>query len=545
MTEIKKELSITFINKNLYLDLMNYDNLNNARKVIKGDNSHKCIKVGIRSISKTSISLSVSNTSNQVLWGGLLTIVLSIPFTQFTKRQKQVKNKPAERKTAVQDTLFLKINEPLDKKTSYDITLRFSQDNKSIPIVKISEVRYCFYTDCSSKKIEYRIITDYLDTHKSKDLTVNKRYYISVNSLNKLSQRIVSSKWITIPQLSFYEQYPLIDGKLKNISPNNIWDVVVVLEFTTISKQSCCKKITVQASIPPGETKSFQINSNHHFISFKLLSLCYKSIINNKCWEYSFDAKTYTAGFKFFDSRLNKFIPINDFLVLYSKLEPKLLDNDITRNQTIKSKEKEDTAQRNEKNDKRANKLDSKKNASILNDLDSSSRLTPIDEIQILDSSHNHVSLKHPVRDERVSLKIWNSNIQSVTIPYSAHYCEKCNKYFDFSESFRIQMKQSGVPIQAVTTSLVTFTGLKWHPNIEELQNEHIMHYFGYRVGITHGISDNQRHRIIRHLIEEKILTRSQIKNHLEFLIRYSGKRSNMQYAVADWENDIQYLNEH
>ena len=39
-------------------------------------------------------------------------------------------------------------------------------------------------------------------------------------------------------------------------------------------------------------------------------------------------------------------------------------------------------------------------------------------------------------------------------------------------------------------------------------------------------------------------MTIAQIKNYLEFFINNLGKKSNMENAKKDWENDLAYLNE-
>ena len=40
-------------------------------------------------------------------------------------------------------------------------------------------------------------------------------------------------------------------------------------------------------------------------------------------------------------------------------------------------------------------------------------------------------------------------------------------------------------------------------------------------------------------------MTASEIKSHLQFNIRYIGNKSNMENAVGDWKNDIDYVNDY
>lgn len=77
-----------------------------------------------------------------------------------------------------------------------------------------------------------------------------------------------------------------------------------------------------------------------------------------------------------------------------------------------------------------------------------------------------------------------------------------------------------------------------------ELNKHSKLSLLGYFVG-QKGKSKMERQRIIHFVIDNNIMTTSQIKKHLSYLIRYHGKKAHMNQAVEDWKEDIDFVNEY
>lgn len=66
---------------------------------------------------------------------------------------------------------------------------------------------------------------------------------------------------------------------------------------------------------------------------------------------------------------------------------------------------------------------------------------------------------------------------------------------------------------------------------------------YGYKAGV-HGLSETQRHRILRYVIDNKIMRGHEIIKHLQGLIFMRNQQYNKDFSVSieDWENDIIFV---
>lgn len=137
-----------------------------------------------------------------------------------------------------------------------------------------------------------------------------------------------------------------------------------------------------------------------------------------------------------------------------------------------------------------------------------------------------------------------SSQIQILSL--KAHKCMDCNRIFDFHESFLQQLKYVGLRLEDVKIQF-DINGEKHDNRIEGNQftafkPESFLHTLGYRVG-NYGQSESVRHDLLYRIVQLKAMSISEIKNCLSQNIRLFSKREEYQTAVADWKNDIQYMN--
>lgn len=76
------------------------------------------------------------------------------------------------------------------------------------------------------------------------------------------------------------------------------------------------------------------------------------------------------------------------------------------------------------------------------------------------------------------------------------------------------------------------------------LAQESVLMQFGYSVSQTEGLSETRRQKILSVLVDNNILSKSEIISYLDFFI---SQRQNDKYAIAvsKWTNDRNYIREY
>lgn len=166
-------------------------------------------------------------------------------------------------------------------------------------------------------------------------------------------------------------------------------------------------------------------------------------------------------------------------------------------------------------------------------------------KVQLIGSSNNHATKFHPVQDVVVNLAYKNPKSKTfdiVSIPM--HYCTHCKKYFDIKQSFIRTIERQGLNINYFATSFESELGQPIEFKQMDLRKFSKLKLYGYTVG-RNGMNTSSRHDLLDFILKNHLMTASEIKTHLQFNIRYIGSKSNMDDAIGDWENDIDYINDY
>lgn len=69
---------------------------------------------------------------------------------------------------------------------------------------------------------------------------------------------------------------------------------------------------------------------------------------------------------------------------------------------------------------------------------------------------------------------------------------------------------------------------------------------YGYSAG-KNGLNRKERHKILKHILDNRILTRYQIIEHLQGLIHLRERRKDKDFSIAikNWEDDIAFVNDY
>ena len=164
-------------------------------------------------------------------------------------------------------------------------------------------------------------------------------------------------------------------------------------------------------------------------------------------------------------------------------------------------------------------------------------------KFQLIGSTHNHYSTNHNVTNRTINLAYVDNDGTISIIELLAHYCFYCNKYFDFEESFTLQLQEHHLKIDRFLTRFEDRFSKPIEFENEDFNEYSKLRLFGYHVG-AHGLSDNSRHDLLNFLLTTGLMTAPEIKNMLQFYIRFNGKKKiDMTEAICDWKSDIKYVN--
>lgn len=136
-------------------------------------------------------------------------------------------------------------------------------------------------------------------------------------------------------------------------------------------------------------------------------------------------------------------------------------------------------------------------------------------------------------------------SLNDTVIKLPAQYCTDCDKLFISEEEYnrhRRLLRYHFIPtrIQYVTSS--GFYSCTDSPFLHYRADKSPLKLCGYSVSQKEGLPDNIREDILRFVIEERILSRSDVINYLELFIATNGLKKNMEYAVQKWRDDLHFV---
>ena len=74
------------------------------------------------------------------------------------------------------------------------------------------------------------------------------------------------------------------------------------------------------------------------------------------------------------------------------------------------------------------------------------------------------------------------------------------------------------------------------------LSQESILMQYGYSVSQTEGLSDARRRKILAVLVDNKVLTRSDVIGYLDFFISQRKHQHQYEKAIEKWESDREFI---
>lgn len=145
----------------------------------------------------------------------------------------------------------------------------------------------------------------------------------------------------------------------------------------------------------------------------------------------------------------------------------------------------------------------------------------------------------HIISDIDAVIMVVDNEGKQKAFKISAGYCAQCNIYFIMDSVYQ-NLKRQGIILCRITDEKTYLKG--GFMNGAKLAQESILMQYGYNVSQTVGLSARQRQKILAVMIDNKVLSKSEIISYLDFFIRQHGSRNNMGIAISKWEDDREFV---
>ena len=134
-----------------------------------------------------------------------------------------------------------------------------------------------------------------------------------------------------------------------------------------------------------------------------------------------------------------------------------------------------------------------------------------------------------------------DGDVMKTTVP--AGYCPNCNIFFIMESTYQ-QLKMRGTPVCRVSDEKAYLSNNSF-ANGMVLARESILMQYGYTVSQEEGLTSARRRKILAILIDNKILTKSDIISYLDFFINQRKYQYRFGKAIEKWENDREFVSEY
>lgn len=75
-----------------------------------------------------------------------------------------------------------------------------------------------------------------------------------------------------------------------------------------------------------------------------------------------------------------------------------------------------------------------------------------------------------------------------------------------------------------------------------KLAQESLLMQYGYNVSQTEGLTTTDRQKILAVIIDNKIMSKSEIISYIDFFISQRSSNSRMEVAISKWEADREFV---
>ena len=169
--------------------------------------------------------------------------------------------------------------------------------------------------------------------------------------------------------------------------------------------------------------------------------------------------------------------------------------------------------------------------------LDGFTRFCDPENIQnITIMSQNNISRDSDEYEMVTALVYCANRVEPVYI--DVYYSKRQNKYFINEESYRQYRLRYGLPYVHLVAD--EYDGDMDYGNLRKNSE---LNLYGYTVAKTAEMSTGERQRLLQQLMDNGLMSKHQIVNHLEWLIHRQSGRVKMEDACDCWREDLRFVN--
>ena len=145
---------------------------------------------------------------------------------------------------------------------------------------------------------------------------------------------------------------------------------------------------------------------------------------------------------------------------------------------------------------------------------------------------------KHKI-DNVVAMINIDDNGRKKQIKISAGYCSQCKIYFILDSTYQ-NLKKKGMILCRISDEKNYMKG--GYANGIKLAQESLLMQYGYNVSQTEGLTATARQKILAVIIDNKIMSKSEIISYIDFFISQRSSNSRMDVAISKWEADRDFV---
>ena len=165
-------------------------------------------------------------------------------------------------------------------------------------------------------------------------------------------------------------------------------------------------------------------------------------------------------------------------------------------------------------------------------------KFTDVDKVQTI-TILNQKNLPSGSDDyETVTALIYCAG-RDLPVYIDVYYSKLNDEYFINSDSYELYTRRYGLPYVKIISD--EYSG---GFDYDDLRQQSELSLYGYSVGKNSGLTSSGRQRLLQQLLDNHFMTKSQIINHLEWLINTHKYRESMRDACDCWKEDLMYVHQ-
>ncbi len=170
-------------------------------------------------------------------------------------------------------------------------------------------------------------------------------------------------------------------------------------------------------------------------------------------------------------------------------------------------------------------------------------RLITVKDFVVRRNTFKCMHQKHKLENIEASIKVIDKNGIEHKEDVTAGYCKECSMFFIMESTYQ-KLRNKGVPICKVCDEKTYLHNCNF-VNGMRLAQESILMQYGYSVSQSEDLSSTTRRKILSLLVDNDILTKSDIISYLDFFINQRKYQHKFEKAIEKWEDDREYIAEY